>query len=122
MTRLRERLARHCNGDRQFVEVLSLVAIYGLEAVSDACASALEKQVVASAHVVNLLHRHGLLHSSSRAAGGLHRASLGEALPYTVQREDSLLLDARATCPRRSGSFARVMCSRFERPRAEGSR
>jgi hypothetical protein len=59
MTRLRERLAKHADGDRQFVEVLSMVAIYGLEAVSDACANALEEQVVTSSHVVNLLHRKG---------------------------------------------------------------
>ena len=57
MTRLRERLAKHSGGDRQFVEVLSMVALYGLEAVSDACADALEEHVVTSAHVVNLLHR-----------------------------------------------------------------
>jgi len=57
MTRLRERLAKHSDGDRQFVEVLSMVALYGLEAVSDACANAFEEQVVTSAHVVNLLHR-----------------------------------------------------------------
>jgi hypothetical protein len=57
MTRLRERLARHADGDRQFVDILSMVALYGLEAVSDACAVALEEQVVSSAHVVNLLHR-----------------------------------------------------------------
>jgi hypothetical protein len=57
MTRLRERLAKHSGGDRQFVEVLSMVALYGLEAVSEACADALEEQVVTSAHVVNLLHR-----------------------------------------------------------------
>ena len=35
MTRLRERLARHPDGDRQFVEVLSMVALYGLDAVSE---------------------------------------------------------------------------------------
>jgi transposase len=57
MTRLRERLAKHTDGDRQFVDVLSMVAIYGLEAVTEACAAALEEQVVSSAHVVNLLHR-----------------------------------------------------------------
>ena len=33
MTRLRERLARHADGDRQFVDILSMVALYGLEAV-----------------------------------------------------------------------------------------
>jgi hypothetical protein len=37
MTQLRERLARHRDGDRQFVDILSMVALYGLEAVSDAC-------------------------------------------------------------------------------------
>ncbi len=37
MTRLRERLARHPDGDRQFVEVLSMVALYGLDAVTEAC-------------------------------------------------------------------------------------
>jgi hypothetical protein len=57
MTRLRERLARHSDGDRQFVDILSMVALYGLEAVSDACAAALDEQVLSSAHVVNLLHR-----------------------------------------------------------------
>lgn len=57
MTRLRERLARHADGDRQFVEILSMVAIYGIDAVDEACAVALEEQVASSAHVVNLLHR-----------------------------------------------------------------
>ena len=57
MTRLRERLAKHADGDRQFVNILSMVALYGLEAVSDACAAGLAEQVVTSAHVVNLLHR-----------------------------------------------------------------
>jgi transposase len=57
MTRLRERLARHADGDRQFVEILSMVALYGLNGVSNACATALDEDVVSSAHVVNLLHR-----------------------------------------------------------------
>ena len=57
MSRLRERLARHADGDRQFVEILSMVALYGLDAVSAACATALDEAVVSSAHVVNLLHR-----------------------------------------------------------------
>jgi hypothetical protein len=57
MTRLRERLARHPDGDRQFVEVLTMVALYGLDAVAEACAVALNEQVATSAHVVNLLHR-----------------------------------------------------------------
>lgn len=57
MTRVRERLAKHLGGDRQFVEILSMVALYALEAVSAACAEALDEQVVSSEHVVNLLHR-----------------------------------------------------------------
>ena len=57
MSGLRERLAKHLDGDREFVEVLSMVAIYGLEAVSEAAAVALDEQVATSAHVVNLLHR-----------------------------------------------------------------
>jgi transposase len=78
MTRLRERLAKHPDGDRQFVEVLSMVAIYGLEAVSDACASALDEQVVTSSHVVNLLHRSA---PSSRAP----LLQVPEALRLTVE-------------------------------------
>lgn len=55
MTRVRERLARHSDGDRQFVDILSMVALYGLEAVTEACTAALDEQVVSSAHVVNLV-------------------------------------------------------------------
>jgi hypothetical protein len=57
MTRVRERLAKHTDGARQFVDILLMVSLYGLEAVSEACATALNEQVVSSAHVVNLLHR-----------------------------------------------------------------
>ena len=57
MTRLRERLARHPDGDRQFIDILLMVTPYGLQVVSEACATALEEQVVTSVHVVNLLHR-----------------------------------------------------------------
>jgi hypothetical protein len=57
MTRLRERLAKHSDGDRQFVEILSIVALYNLESVTRACAAALEDEVVSSEYVVNRLHR-----------------------------------------------------------------
>ena len=57
MTRVRERLAKHPDGDRQFVDILSMVLLYGLEAVSAACAMALDEQTASSAHVINLLHR-----------------------------------------------------------------
>ena len=42
--------------DRE-LEVLTMVALYGLDAVTEACAVALNEQVATSAHVVNLLHR-----------------------------------------------------------------
>jgi transposase len=78
MTRLREGLARHSDGDRQFVDILSMVAIYGLEAVSEACAVAFSEQVVTSAHVVNLLHR-------STASARAPILQVPEALKLTVE-------------------------------------
>jgi transposase len=78
MTRLRERLAKHADGDRQFVDILSMVALYGLEAVTEACAAALDEQVVSSAHVVNLLHR-------AAAPARLAALQVPEALKLTVE-------------------------------------
>jgi transposase len=78
LTRLRERLAKHADGDRQFVDILSMVALYGLEAVTEACAAALEEQVVSSAHVVNLLHR-------AAAPARLPALQVPEALKLTVE-------------------------------------
>jgi hypothetical protein len=57
MTRLRERLARRLDGDRQFVEILTMVALYGLEAVAEACAVALDLEFFSSALVLNLRNR-----------------------------------------------------------------
>ena len=57
MTRVREKLAKHVDGDRQFVEILTMVALYGLDAVAQTCADALDDQVVSSEHVINRLHR-----------------------------------------------------------------
>ncbi len=57
MTRLREKLARRTDGDRQFVEILTMVALYGLDAVARSCADALDDHVVSSEHVINRLHR-----------------------------------------------------------------
>jgi hypothetical protein len=55
-----------------------MVALYGLEAVSDACAAALEEHVVSSAHVVNLLHR-------AAAPPRLPPLQVPEALKLTVE-------------------------------------
>ena len=58
MTRLRERLAKHADGDRQFVDILSMVALYGLAGRERGLRSrrSMSKSLT-SAHVVNLLHR-----------------------------------------------------------------
>ena len=95
LTRLRERLAQHSDGDRQFVEILSMVAVYGLESVTEACAAALDEQVVSSAHVVNLLHR-------AAAPSSLPALQVPEALKLTLEpaancdRYDHLLRPRRA--------------------------
>ena len=95
LTRLRERLAQHSDGDRQFVEILSMVAVYGLESVTEACAAALDEQVVSSAHVVNLLHR-------AAAPSSLPALQVPEALKLTLEpaancdRYDQLLRPRRA--------------------------
>jgi transposase len=85
LTRLRERLTKHSDGDRQFVEILSMVAVYGLESVTDACAAALDEQVVSSAHVVNLLHR-----------------AVAPSIPATLQVPEALklTLEPAANCDR----------------------
>jgi hypothetical protein len=88
MTRLRERLVRHSDGDRQFVEILSMVTLYGLDAVSAACAAALEERVAASAHVVNLLHR----------ASAPERAP-----PLQVPQALKLAIEPAANCDRYEG-------------------
>jgi hypothetical protein len=98
MTRLRERLARHPDGDRQFVEVLSMVALYGLEAVTEACAVALNEQVATSAHVVNLLHR-------AAAPAPIAPLQVPEALKLTIEpaancdRYDRLLRSPVSVAP-----------------------
>ncbi len=87
MTRLRERLARHPDGDRQFVEVLSMVALYGLDAVTEACAVALNEQVATSAHVVNLL--------ASGGGAGARRAAAGTRCAETRHRAGRQLRSLR---------------------------
>jgi hypothetical protein len=78
MTRLRERLAKHLGGDRQFVEILSMVALYSLEAVTKACAAALDDEVVSSEYVVNLLHR-------AAAPAPVAPLQVPEALKLTIE-------------------------------------
>ncbi|ACD96578.1 IS21 family transposase [Trichlorobacter lovleyi] len=50
-------LARHHDGDRQFVGILSVVPLYGIEAVTKACADVLAANTVSRDVVLNLLSR-----------------------------------------------------------------
>lgn len=50
-------LARHHDGDRQFVGILSVVPIYGIEAVTKACSDVLDASTVSRDVVLNLLSR-----------------------------------------------------------------
>lgn len=50
-------LARHHDGDRQFVGILSVVPIYGIEAVTKACSEVLAANTVSRDVVLNLLSR-----------------------------------------------------------------
>jgi hypothetical protein len=57
MTRIRTRLARQSDGDRQFVDILSAVLEDGIDAVEVACACALDQGTVSSDTVLNALLR-----------------------------------------------------------------
>jgi len=46
------------NGDRQMVQLLSMIPIDGLDAVEAACAEALNEGVPAALAVINILARH----------------------------------------------------------------
>lgn len=54
---VRVALARHHDGDRQFVGILSVFPIYGIEAVTKACSDVLAANTVSRDVVLNLLSR-----------------------------------------------------------------
>lgn len=54
---IRSKLEGHSDGDRQFVEVLSVVGRYGLDAVTEACAQALSDKTVSSDVILAILSR-----------------------------------------------------------------
>lgn len=54
---VRVALSRHRDGDRQFVGILSVVPLYGIEAVTRACADVLAANTVSRDVVLNLLSR-----------------------------------------------------------------
>ena len=54
---VRVALARHRDGDRQFVGILSVVPLYGIEAVTKACVDVLATSTVSRDVILNLLSR-----------------------------------------------------------------
>lgn len=54
---IRIALAKHRDGDRQFVGILSVVSYYGIEAVTQACTDALAANTISRDVVLNLLSR-----------------------------------------------------------------
>jgi hypothetical protein len=57
LQQVKELLLKRSDGDRQFVAVLASVPIYGLDAVSIACATALNANTVSRDVILNLLSR-----------------------------------------------------------------
>lgn len=56
--RVQRKLGKVPNGDRQMVQILSMIPIDGLDAVDSACAEALNEGVPAASVVINILARH----------------------------------------------------------------
>jgi hypothetical protein len=48
---------RYADWDRQFVGILQAVALYGPEAIEDACLQALKMNVISKETVLNIVHR-----------------------------------------------------------------
>lgn len=57
MELVRLALAKHRDGDRQFVGILSVVSYYGLDAVTKACSDALSANTVSRDVILNLVSR-----------------------------------------------------------------
>lgn len=57
MQEVRSKLGGHSDGDRQFVEILSVVRRYGLDAVAEACSQALSDKTVSSDVILAILSR-----------------------------------------------------------------
>jgi len=57
IAQIREALAKHSDGDRQFVGILGRIGAYGLDAVADACAEALRTKTPSRDVVLNILSR-----------------------------------------------------------------
>lgn len=88
---MRQALSSRADGDRQFVSILGAVLTYGLEAVSTACAQALQMGAASRDVVLNLL---GRLQDSPDATGGeawAHLPALSVPPVADCTRYDALL-------------------------------
>ncbi|MGH8561773.1 MAG: IS21 family transposase [Nevskiales bacterium] len=85
LTRIRARLAKLADGDRQFVAILSAALQDGLDAVEQACASALSQGTVSSDAVLNAL---------------LRAKNPPRLPPVTIPQALTLAIEPRADCAR----------------------
>ena len=95
LTRLGQEMQhRYKDWDRQYVEVLQAVPLYGLDAVEDACRQALSTRTFSKEVVLNFLHRG----HDDASAGEMELPDplkLREPPVADCQRYDSLLKEAR---------------------------
>src|SRR5208283_5189887 len=57
LTEIRQILSKHSDGDRQFVGILGVVSIYGLDAVASACSVSITSGAISRDVVLNILSR-----------------------------------------------------------------
>lgn len=94
LRRVRARLARFADGNRQFVAILSAVADHGLSAVAQACREGLAQNAVSREVILNLLHR-GLDKGDSPPARVPAHLALDREPAADCGRYDLLLKEAR---------------------------
>lgn len=91
-------LARHRDGDRQFVGILSVVPYYGIEAVTNACTAALSTNTVSRDVILTLLSQSREEPSLASADPAAHLPLLATPPLADCRRYDQLLAGgARAT-------------------------
>lgn len=90
---VRMALARHHDGDRQFVGILSVVPIYGIEEVTKACSDVLAAKTISRDVVLNLLARaHEELQPQPKQEPSAHLPELTMLPLADCTRYDLLLL------------------------------
>jgi transposase len=89
---VRVALSRHRDGDRQFVGILSVVPIYGIEAVAKACTDVLTANTVSRDVVLNLLSRTNEEQQPAMADPAVHLPVITTPPVADCRRYDLLLL------------------------------